>query len=133
MIDGRVRHTGTPREVYTMPVDRAVGAFIGEANFLPGEVRGARAECELGTFAVRATFEGRGDVMVRAEDIVIVEQAGTWAEVVSVEYYGHDVLATLRLPSGLPVRVRRSINIDLAPGQHVGLLVSGEAVAFPAT
>ena len=38
MIEGRVHQAGTPREVYLAPADRAVAEFMGEANFLPGEV-----------------------------------------------------------------------------------------------
>jgi iron(III) transport system ATP-binding protein len=131
MMDGRVHQTGTPREIYARPVSRAVGEFIGEANFLPGEVRGDLAESELGSLVVRADFQGHGDVMVRAEDIKVSMEGGVAAEVVVVEYYGHDLLMTLRLNSGRVVRARQPAGMHLAPGQRVGLIVKGEALAFP--
>ena len=67
MIDGRIRQTGTPAEVYGHPQDRAVAEFLGDANFLAGEVRGGSVECELGTLPVLADFEGGAEVLVRAE------------------------------------------------------------------
>jgi len=50
---GRVLQVGTPRAVYRRPVDRAVAAFVGEADFIPGRVVGCEAnrvhvETELG-------------------------------------------------------------------------------------
>lgn len=38
MKDGRVIQVGSPREVYTHPVNRFVAGFIGETNFLEGHV-----------------------------------------------------------------------------------------------
>jgi iron(III) transport system ATP-binding protein len=37
---GRVLQVGTPREVYRRPVEMAVAAFVGEADFIPGRVAG---------------------------------------------------------------------------------------------
>ena len=38
MAGGKVRQIGTPREIYQRPVDRFVADFIGESNFLDGEM-----------------------------------------------------------------------------------------------
>ncbi len=132
MIQGRVRQVGTPREIYMHPTERAVGAFIGEANFLPAQISGARAESELGSMAVRADFEGAGEVMVRSEDIDIVPSGvGIAAEMVGVEYFGHDMLATVRLDSGRLVRLRRGTSEAIEPGARIALAVNGTALAFP--
>lgn len=131
MIDGRIRQTGSPAEVYGHPQDRAVAEFLGDANFLTGEVRGATVECELGALPVRADFEGRAEVLIRAEQIE-VNPAGAGASVLSVEYYGHDQLAHLRTArSGLPLRVRLPAGIALHPGDTVGLTVRSDVLAFP--
>ncbi len=39
MSGGRVAQVGTPREVYDHPADRFVADFIGESNFIEGQVR----------------------------------------------------------------------------------------------
>ena len=38
MAGGQVRQIGTPREIYLRPVDRFVADFIGESNFLDGDL-----------------------------------------------------------------------------------------------
>jgi iron(III) transport system ATP-binding protein len=43
LAEGRVRQVGPPREIYRRPRDRFVADFIGETNFLEGEVRDAGA------------------------------------------------------------------------------------------
>jgi iron(III) transport system ATP-binding protein len=43
MAEGKVRQVGAPREVYRRPRDRFVADFIGETNFIEGEVREAGA------------------------------------------------------------------------------------------
>ncbi len=42
MSDGHVIQVGTPREIYERPVDRFVANFVGETNFLTGEVAPGR-------------------------------------------------------------------------------------------
>jgi spermidine/putrescine transport system ATP-binding protein len=41
MHDGVVQQAGAPREIYETPVNRFVADFIGETNFLSGEVEGS--------------------------------------------------------------------------------------------
>jgi iron(III) transport system ATP-binding protein len=41
---GRVHQVGTPREIYRRPADRLVADFVGETNFLAGEVLRAEAD-----------------------------------------------------------------------------------------
>ncbi len=37
--DGQIQQVGVPREIYDQPVNRFVADFIGETNFLSGEIR----------------------------------------------------------------------------------------------
>lgn len=41
--DGVIEQIGGPREIYRQPANRFVADFIGESNWLPGEVRSATA------------------------------------------------------------------------------------------
>jgi ABC-type Fe3+/spermidine/putrescine transport system ATPase subunit len=109
-----------------------VGEFVGNANFLAGEVRDSLAECELGRFKVEAGFQGRADVMIRAESLSVSEEGGAPGEVVSVEYFGHDQMVAVRLASGTLVHVRLLATPRLPVGQSVGVVVKGEVFAFPA-
>ncbi len=79
---GRVEQTGTPEDIYERPASRFVTEFIGESNFLPGEIRETEgpdatfaADCGL-TFRIGAppvVGPGRrGAVAIRPEAIVLL-------------------------------------------------------------
>jgi ABC-type Fe3+/spermidine/putrescine transport system ATPase subunit len=83
---GRVEQTGTPEEIYERPASRFVTEFIGESNFLPGEIRETEgsdatfaADCGL-TFRIGAPPGAgpgrRGAVAIRPEAIVLVDPGG---------------------------------------------------------
>jgi iron(III) transport system ATP-binding protein len=131
MMEGRIVQTGTPAEVYTRPVNRAVAEFIGDANCVRAEVSNGIATSELGALRVKADFAGPGDVMIRAEEILLSEDGGAASEVVGVEYYGHDQMATVRTQTGLLLKVRLPAGREVAAGAHVTVAVPGRVLAFP--
>jgi iron(III) transport system ATP-binding protein len=130
MIAGRIMQTGSPSEVYGRPDNTEVAEFVGAANFLPAQAHGTAVECELGHILTPAGFSGPATLMVRAEDLVLSE-AGVPAEVHSIEYFGHDQMATLRLRSGRLLKVRLQAAPILQLGQSVAVRVQGEVRAFP--
>ena len=132
MLDGGIRQTGAPWEVYARPATREVAGFMGDANFLPGVVRDGQVECELGTLPVLAGFGGEAEVMVRAENLQLSAEAGEPVEVVGREFFGHDQVVLVRTSGGRVLRVRALAGLDVAPGQRLGMRVSGDIVAFPA-
>jgi iron(III) transport system ATP-binding protein len=59
--EGVIEQIGGPREVYRQPANRFVADFIGESNWLPGEVRSATAkELIVTTAAGEFLAEARG-------------------------------------------------------------------------
>jgi iron(III) transport system ATP-binding protein len=131
MQEGRILQFGSPAEVYGRPASRAVGEFVGAANFLTGMVRGNAVETALGTMPVDAGFEGAADVMLRAEGLAISESGGAEAEVVDIDYYGHDQMVTARLTTGDVVRIRVLSAPGIEPGSKIGVLIKGEVFVFP--
>ncbi|GAB4423533.1 MAG: ABC transporter ATP-binding protein [Anaerolineae bacterium] len=132
MMDGRVVQTAPPQQLYRRPVSREVATFLGNANFLPGEVDGAgRARCELGQFAAGDYAAGPATLMLRPEDIALQADAGGAAVVTSREYFGHDQLVRVQLPSGVELYCRLlGSEGDFAAGQRVVVSVRGEAVVM---
>jgi iron(III) transport system ATP-binding protein len=126
---GRAVQVGTPEELYSRPASRFVAEFVGLANFLPGLASDGRVRTELGAFT--ATSEGDLDVLVRPDDVVI--GAGeVRARVTEREFLGHDLLYTLRLPSGLEIRTIQHPEVDLRPGEEVPVRVRrSDLPAFP--
>ena len=132
MIDGQIQQVGTPETVYTRPTNRLVGEFVGGANFLHGVAGDGFVECELGRLLLNPGFTGRAELMVRAENLAIDESDGEPAEVVSIDYYGHDEMVTVRLKSGNLLKVRLLATPGIVEGQKIGVRLKGDALVFPA-
>ena len=130
MMAGTVLQVGTPSELYSRPASRAAGEFLGAANLLPGDVRDGIVLTPLGSLPVTASFLGAADAMLRAEDLALSEAGGVPAEVLDIDYYGHDQMVTARLESGEVVRIR-TLTSSVTPGQKVGVIVKGECFVFP--
>ncbi len=131
MLDGRVLQVGRPRDMYSHPANRDVADFLGEANFLLGEVLDGHVQCQLGRIPVPPGIQGQVEVMIRPENLILSAEAGEPVEVTAVDYYGHDQLVTVKLSSGLPLKVRLLAGEELGPGQRLGLRLAGEVVVFP--
>lgn len=131
MAQGRVLQTATPEELYWRPSDRAVAAFVGEANFLPGEARWGTAVCELGALPASGAPDGRVEVMVRPELLVPVADEVGPGRVVGREFYGPDQAVAVVLDTGTTLRCR--LGAEPAPplGSRVRLEVRGAPVVFP--
>ena len=129
MIDGTVMQTGAPAEVYARPANRTVGEFIGAANVIPGTASGSEVECVLGRFQAEGGH-GPVDVMFRAESLAVAED-GIPAEIVDIEFYGHDQMITVRLAGGESLRLRLLATPGIEVGKRVGVAVRGEPVVFP--
>jgi len=72
LAEGRVRQVGAPREIYRRPRDRFVADFIGETNFIEGEV----VQAEAGAAWVRTAA---GDFQGVLADPAAVPAAGAKA------------------------------------------------------
>jgi iron(III) transport system ATP-binding protein len=73
MQEGQILQSGTPSELYEQPSDRWVASFIGDANLVPGQASGGRAETDLGQVPLVAGLNGFSsgsvDVLLRPEFI----------------------------------------------------------------
>ncbi|MFN7223016.1 MAG: ABC transporter ATP-binding protein [Paracoccaceae bacterium] len=125
MSAGKIQQIGTPRDIYTRPVNRFVADFIGESNFLP--VTPVAGGARLGTGEV-ITVDGEGAVLiVRPEHLRLGPAGGVGglpARVASVVYFGTDVHVNLTLADGTAVIARVPSPVDDSPGYAVGQDVS---------
>jgi spermidine/putrescine transport system ATP-binding protein len=133
MNQGHVLQVGAPGEIYERPAERFVADFIGETNFLEGEVKGRRAdEASVvvdGVLTLHVPMErgvGMGDevtVAIRPEKISLHAEPpdpravpGIVREVI---YTGTDTRYLVQLTEKTIMTVRQ---------QNVGI---GTAVCFP--
>lgn len=135
MLDGRVAQMGRPDEVYRRPSTPAVAEFLGDANLVAGMVRGDVLETEVGSLALAApTTAGPAMGLVRPEDLDLQPADDGPGTVVDVEYYGHDQLVTVALPSGRVLRARLHARHRFDEGARVTIRPAGlGVVAFPLT
>jgi iron(III) transport system ATP-binding protein len=130
MMDGRVLQVGTPEEVYFTPVNREVAAFLGEANFLHGTARGTCIECALGCYPVSTSLAGPVEVMARAESIEVECDPNGGGGIVSIEFFGHHQLLTVRLRSGEVVKARQPATRRFELDQRVRLRIAGDIQVY---
>jgi spermidine/putrescine transport system ATP-binding protein len=114
MNTGRVQQIGTPEEIYDHPTNRFVADFIGEANLIPGETLGRRADAV---------------VAIRPERIEIARPGETprlRGIVDNATFLGSDTLMEIAIPGGrLRARIRGAAK--LPQGTEVGLVWETEA------
>ena len=136
MWGGRVVQSASPEELYHRPVSRVVAAFVGDAQFLPGEASGRRVATELGDLPASSGASGPVEVMLRPESLRLAldpegEEGGTNATVLTRAFYGHDQLMTVRLDTGRVLRARLGTYGGIRPGDRVHVTVRGAVLTFP--
>ena len=129
MREGVVVQASTPADLYAHPVDRWVASFVGDANLLPAEAGGGTATTELGNVELTSAAHGKVEVLVRPENLAIID--GDSASVEFIEFYGHDAIVVVRLDSGLIVRVRTH-DVTVEPRARIAVRHRAvSATAFP--
>ena len=136
MKGGVVEQHARPEDIYEHPASRWVADFVGEANLVRAQGRGAVAETAMGLIPLCGEHHGDIEVVVRPEHLVLgpasVPDVG--ATVVLVEYYGHDHVTLLRLPDGQHLRSRLAGPPRFARGNVVQVSVGhAPCVAFAVT
>ncbi len=130
MSAGKLQQVGTPRDIYTRPVNRFVASFIGETNFLPATAVPGGVRLATGDVVALpgAPASGAVTLTVRPEQVRLVAagEAGSIAATVrALVYFGTDTHCHLALADGseLVARLQSPATGDagLAQGQAVGV------------
>jgi spermidine/putrescine transport system ATP-binding protein len=113
MDQGQVLQVGSPRDIYERPAERFVADFIGETNFLSGQmvgVEGGRADVRLqGGSVVRAAMpdgldpNGEVTLVVRPEHALLTadpDRAVLQGVIETIVYVGTDTHFHVRLDDG---------------------------------
>ncbi|MFN4143219.1 ABC transporter ATP-binding protein [Aestuariivirga sp.] len=144
MSRGRILQVGSPRDIYDRPSERFVANFIGETNFLEGEVIGGDGQEASVKLASGATISaglpqgirpsGRVTVVVRPEHADLVKPgaaADLWGKLENVVYFGTDTHYHLRLDGGVPFIIRqqnsRGGGLGFEAGDAVGVQLEQHA------
>ena len=131
MSAGKIQQIGTPRDIYTKPVNRFVASFIGETNFLSGTIDGGQVRLASGDVVEAAGTEGHAGkvtIAVRPEQVRLTragEPGALPATIASWVYFGTDTHCHLTLSDGTEVVARlqsqASGDTELEKGKAVAL------------
>jgi spermidine/putrescine transport system ATP-binding protein len=145
MSKGHILQVGAPRDIYDHPAERFVANFIGETNFLEGEVAGvangrANVRLNCGGTAITATHppgmtpNGKVTVVVRPEHAQVVgngSPATLRGKLETIVYFGTDTHYHLRLEDGGEFIVRqqnsRTGAVTFAAGDQAGIFIGDNA------
>ena len=146
MSEGEVQQIGGPTDIYEHPINRFVADFIGDTNFLDGEIVGVEDDlvtCRIGT---KSMFEAEnsgghkvGDqvtLFLRPEKITLSPQSETNGtrpgKVANIVYLGNQAAYTLDMGDGIEMtaqaRPREDGNLPFAVGDSLAVGFSARAL-----
>jgi len=121
MLEGTVVQVDTPERIYHEPLTREVARLVGQANFVPAQVRGAVGQSDLGTFAIEAgqPVSDAVELLVRPRDVVLQAHPEGLAVVVGRRFVGGEVVYRVALACGITVEASQPPSVDLPVGARV--------------
>lgn len=134
---GKIEQVGTPDDVFGNPATRFVAAFMGETDFLPGEVQPEGVKTEIGMLQTNneVRIGTHVDVAVRADDVHITPDPSSNAIVLTREFRGMVNVYRVRLPSGRFVHSLQRHTMQIAPATPVRVVMDPghPLTCFPGT
>lgn len=131
--NGSLEQMDAPEVLYHTPATRFVADFVGEADFLPGEVREGIVT-EVGTFQDGSGLPkgARIEVMIRPDDVDFEPSQDGNGLIAGRKFRGSENRYALTLPSGILLRSSQSSDLVLPPGTRVKVTVRPtHLVVFP--
>jgi spermidine/putrescine transport system ATP-binding protein len=144
MSKGRILQVGSPRDIYDRPAERFVANFIGDTNFLEGEVKSfANGKARVALLAggeVDAGIteglkpQGHVTIVVRPEHAVLQAKPGSDAlkgTLENIVYFGTDTHFHVKLAAGphfiIRQQNRHNVTDDFKTGMPVGVEIGANA------
>ena len=122
---GSIQQVGNPGDVFGNPATRFVATFMGETDFLPGEVTAEGVQTEIGVLqsTTPVSVGDQVEVAVRADDVRIAPDPTSAAIVLTREYRGMVNVYRVRLPSGRFIHSLQRHTVRIAPATPVRVLM----------
>ena len=118
---GRIEQIGAPEELFSAPRSRFVAEFVGETDFIHGEITADGIQTELGVLEQSngAPVGTTVDIAIRADDVAIAADPNGAGTVVSRVFTGTQNVYRVRLGSGQIVGSLQPHTLVLAEGTSV--------------
>ncbi|WP_117191882.1 ABC transporter ATP-binding protein [Rhizobium terrae] len=134
---GRFAQVGSPRDVYSRPVDATTATFLGEAIVLPATIGEGRADSPLGLLDVDdVAYRGRAAIMLRPEQISVTREGrggvgeGAVGTIAEITFCGPTCDVRITLPDASSFRLDIPSREAFSAGDEIRIGVSGAAHVF---
>lgn len=123
---GVLEQMASPELIYHVPSTPFVADFVGQADFITGQIRQGMVHTELGEFPNTLNHEDGTPVvvMIRPDDIQLMPNKSAGSRIVARQFRGSENLYTVQLPSGQVVHSSESSTSVYQEGTAVELRVS---------
>ncbi len=123
---GCLEQLDSPELIYHMPATPFVADFVGQADFVTGQIRQGLVHTELGEFPnTLHCAEGTSVVvMIRPDDIHLTPNQSAASRIVTRQFRGSENLYTVRLASGQIIHSSESSTSVYQEGTPVEVQVS---------
>lgn len=140
MQEGTILQFGSPENIFHNPFSRDVAQFMGQTDFIPGEVtkNGIRTDLGLITQETKLDIGSQVEVGIRADDIQFKPDAKGTSIILARDFLGSQNAYRIRLPSGHFVRAisphadihipGTRINIWANPGHSLAIFQGEKAI-----
>lgn len=91
MLNGEIKQFGTPVEIYERPISSLVADFLGEKNYIDGEIRDGMFVTTIGKFKTKFNKFTKVKAMIRPEEIEITDKKGILGVVKDKIYVGEKI------------------------------------------
>ena len=118
---GRIEQVGTPEEIYLQPRSRFVAAFMGQNDFIPGEVSSEGIETPLGRLVLPTRLEPGTmlEIASRPNQVALTLDEPHNGRIVSRQFLGIACLYGVALNDGSMVHSWQPHQFDLSVGMAI--------------
>lgn len=120
--NGKIQQLDSPEQCFSMPNNRFVARFLGEASFIAGQFENGQATTSIGVAPGQGIDcdSGDVDVLLRPDDVQLIQNINQPnGEVVWVRFEGGSRLCAVKLSCNTLVTSRVSHEVVVNPGDSV--------------
>ncbi|MDC9527072.1 ABC transporter ATP-binding protein [Pseudoalteromonas sp. Angola-30] len=120
--NGKIQQLDSPEQCFSMPNNRFVARFLGEASFIAGQFENGQATTSIGVAPGQGIDcdSGDVDVLLRPDDVQLIQNLNQPnGEVVWVRFEGGSRLCAVKLSYNTLVTSRVSHEVVVNPGDSV--------------
>lgn len=122
---GQLEQIGTPETIFHQPATRFVAEFMGETNFLPGNVCEQGIQTEIGIYAQKVDLPvgTKVEIALRPDDVRFEPFADAHSVVGARHFRGMMNIYSLTLPSGNQLYALENHTSTVATGTPIRVMI----------